>query len=857
MVEMKEGQSRLTPEENDLIAELSELGLPDRIINVLINERDLPEGKVRLSWVKRLISEYGFQARQLDINVAAGVGREAGKKGTPVRADLVAYRDAEKLKPFVVVETKAPNKKQGVAQAESYSRNLGAEFHLWSDGNYDLSFKTARYASLSEPVTDIPHWVGDKPIVQKVPKSKFLPPFKDEVELRQIIGQCHDLILEKQGHDPAKAFDEMAKLLFLKLYDEREVPDFYEFAVTVNETEKQLAKRLRDLFSDSVFSSKYKDVFFSKFSLTPDVALDLDDFTIFKVVQLLQGYSLVKTTENIQGADIKGTVYEQMVGRTFRGELAQFFTPREIVEFMVDYMNPKKDDKMCDLACGSGGFLVMTIRKVRENIKAGFPNLSESDLKAQVKDFAEHNVFGTDINERMIRVAKMNMIMHGDGHSGIYNTNGFLTDPDIPPEVLAHFRNFQIILMNPPFAGLEKDPAILSAFKLGKNEKDESRSVSKEILFVEKIIDLLAEGGRAGLVLPSGVFNNASGVYARLRALIKEHCKVLALVALPYPAFAVSGATNEGNLIFIQKVKEPPEDYDVFIDWARYVGFDNTGKKIPQNDLPDILKRMKAPKRGNLIKLSELEKEGRWDPWFYYPTYAQLEAALSKSPHKLRPIDELVKPRKEPFSPDPELADVFDYVETNDVDLDEGKIIGSSQITAKTAPSRARYIIREGDFLIPNSIHSIRGIATVSKVEDGFVCTNRFFVVRPNLDEVRPSYLFYMLRQAPVLCLLKRRSTGEISQTIPYSALQKVKIPCPDLPEQDKILKEIMRLESRRNQLIGEIAKHEQEILTVVGDSLPSTMTTTRRNLARQGYDYIAFLTGAFDSNGGSKHTDV
>jgi restriction endonuclease S subunit len=99
-----------------------------------------------------------------------------------------------------------------------------------------------------------------------------------------------------------------------------------------------------------------------------------------------------------------------------------------------------------------------------------------------------------------------------------------------------------------------------------------------------------------------------------------------------------------------------------------------------------------------------------------------------------------------------------------------------------------------------------------------------------------------MLRQTSVLCLLKRQSTGEISQTIPYSALSKVKIPCPDLKEQDRILKEIEKLESKRNRLMTEIAKHEQEILSKVGDSLPTTLTTSRRNLARQGYDYIAFL---------------
>lgn len=227
--------------------------------------------------------------------------------------------------------------------------------HLWSDGQYDRVFKTSRYPNESEPITRLPVWVTDKPLLQKVPKSETLRPFKDEEELRQIVSFCHDMILEKLGHDPAKAFDEMTKLLFVKLYDEREVPSFYEFAVLENESQHDMAERIRKLFDKAMASSKYQDVFWSQFNTVPvPVTLELDDFTIFNIVQKLQGYSLVNTTENIHGADIKGTVYEQMVGNTFRGELAQFFTPRELVDFMVDFVRPDRESKILDPACGSG-----------------------------------------------------------------------------------------------------------------------------------------------------------------------------------------------------------------------------------------------------------------------------------------------------------------------------------------------------------------------------------------------------------------------------------------------------------------------------------------------------------------------
>jgi len=179
----------------------------------------------------------------------------------------------------------------------------------------------------------LPVWVADKPLPQKVPKTETLRPFKDEEELRQVISFCHDLILEKLGHDPAKAFDEMTKLLFLKVYDEREVPNFYEFVVLANEKPHDVADRVRELFDKAISSSKYQDVFWSQFNTVPvPVTLELDDFSIFNIVQVLQGY-----------------------------------------------------------------------------------------VKQAIKYFAEHKSFGIDINDRMVRVAKMNMIMHGDGHAGIFH----------------------------------------------------------------------------------------------------------------------------------------------------------------------------------------------------------------------------------------------------------------------------------------------------------------------------------------------------------------------------------------------------------------------------------------------------
>lgn len=837
-------QNKLLVDDEKVAGELKGLGFTNRIINIVIGEKEKPEGKVRLQWLRKLVKEYRFPASHIDIEVPAGVGRDAGKRNVPVRADIVVYRDENKTKPLAVIETKAPKEKEGVAQGESYARNLGAEYHLWSNGLYERAFKTSTYPNQSDPIARLPVWVEDKPLPQKVPKTETLRPFKDEEELRQVVSFCHNLILEKLGHDPAKAFDEMTKLLFIKLYDEREVPSYYEFVVLAKETPHEVADRVRQLFDKAMSSSKYQDVFWSQFNTEPvPVTLELDDFSIFNIVQVLQGYSLVNTTENIQGADIKGTVYEQMVGNTFRGELAQFFTPREIVDFMVEIIRPDRESKILDPACGSGGFLIMTLRKLREWIKQENPNLSETEIKASIKYFAEHKTFGIDINDRMVRVAKMNMIMHGDGHSGIFHIlrgGGLLTDPNLPSKLQEELKDgtVKIVFSNPPFAGREKDPRILEKFELGKNKAGKPVSVSKEILFVEKIIDLLQYGGKAGLVLPAGIFNNPSRVYKKCREMIKENTKILALIGLPHPAFRASGANNEGNLLFLQKIKELPTDYDIYIDWARYVGFDSTGRKLPLNDLPEILKRTKNPKPENIISFSELED--RIDPWHYHPKYKEIEMSLSKSKYPLRPISKLVEKSKDKFDPKANLNTVFNYIEVNDVDLVKGEIISSKQIMGKTAPNRATYVLKEGDFLIPNAMHCIRGVCIVPKEYEGWIATNRFFVVRPKTEIVNPVYLYYMLKQPTVFYLLKRQATGEINPGISYGALKKVKIPVPEkMEDQNKIAEQIKVEERKKAELLKQISKHEQAILSLVGSIVPS-IKTEKQEISKEGYEYIA-----------------
>jgi type I restriction enzyme S subunit len=238
-----------------------------------------------------------------------------------------------------------------------------------------------------------------------------------------------------------------------------------------------------------------------------------------------------------------------------------------------------------------------------------------------------------------------------------------------------------------------------------------------------------------------------------------------------------------------------------------------------------------------ILGFSELED--RIDPWYYHPKYKEIKASLSKSKYRLRPISSLVTKSTSLFKPKAKPTELYDYIETGDVDLENGVIISSKQITGKTAPNRATYILKEGDFLIPNAMHCIRGICIVPKDREDFIATNRFLVVRPKTEIVNPTYLYYLLKQPAILHLLKQQATGEINPGITYKALSKVRVPVPDsLEEQDQIVAQIKGEEKKKAELLEKIKQYDQAVLALVGSMIPEI--ETREKTTTEGYEYIA-----------------
>lgn len=572
---------------------------------------ETPEETVRQEYLLVLVNDYGFAldqiAEEMDLT---------GRGSASARADFVIWRTvrdkADNNAPFIIVECKSDNvtiKQQDYGQGEKYARICGAPFFVTHNSRETKYWrvKKDKVPGYTEEIENIPHAdATDREIEELISKLRV---FKER-EFADLLHQCHNVIRNREKKDPAAAFDEIAKILFVKVYVERKLLTRRnkENLFTVDVLNRQIAENPLDTLFQETKKSYSADKIFDD-----DERINLKPATGEEIVRKLEKYNLSDTSE-----DIKGVAFERFLGRTFRGEIGQFFTPRTIVEFMVHMIDPQEGEVVCDPASGSGGFLIRVFEIVRERILADadrqyneYRVMIEDDLSlidsrrakllhekyneiqrtidqtkegSRLWNLANRCILGTDANDRMARTSKMNMIMHGDGHGGVHHHDGFLNVNGI-------FENrFDIVLTNPPFGAnvepsdkvLESDievsssdeqryvlefgelykvaqarvkaatnKPIASLFDLPKRDKAKTKT---EILFIERCLNLLKPGGRMGIVLPEGVFNNPSLSY--VRQFVEDRAYLLAVVSLPEDTFVSSGTTVKASLLFLRKYTE-------------------------------------------------------------------------------------------------------------------------------------------------------------------------------------------------------------------------------------------------------------------------------------------------------------
>jgi type I restriction enzyme M protein len=761
----------------------------------------------------RLVSEYKFSTEQIDLEVPCGdMGRKALNAESQTFADIVVYSHHSRRPgtALIAIECRKLKGVNGTKQAASYARALQCKYHLFTDSDVWEAFETQPHPVDGLPISDIPLWIGTKPLSKKLSKNFILPPITDERQLRDLINICHDKI-HAEGVDPATAFDELVKLFFVKVYDEQEMPDEYQFCIVAGESSDDTGLRIRELLKCATKESRYKKLF----SEPGDDEFCISNSAICTVVETFQGFSF--TGNSLIGIDAKGTVYENMVGSTFRGELGQYFTPRKIVEFCVDLLQPTRKDKVLDPSCGSGGFLIYILRQVAYQIRIQQKNLQQSQTERIIKQYIDENIFGTDLSPRMVRATRMNMIMHGDGWSGVQRCNGLKIHRD---DFYKNYAGkFTLILSNPPFAGFETDENILSDnFDVGKNEAGNIRGVNKAIIFVEQIVNLLADGGRAGIVLPRSIFENESYSFHKLRQILFGKCEILALIGLPKTAFHHTDCGILGDLLFIKKTKSPRKDYDVFISWAENVGYNTLGHNIELNDFPKILDDYRARNNNNIFPILKLKKNDNICPWTYHPQAETLRKNITLAKKKSVPLSNLVSVHKKRISRSrlrETPSRILKYVEVGDFHPQLGSF-EYKELTIGNLPSRATYEMNGEDvILLPNaknSLESGRKVIKVGTEMSGMILTNRFLPLRP---KVNIDYLVMILNTKFVRDQLIAVCRGAGAPDFRENKLDQIRVPVPDPNDYSSIdvfMEEISDKIAHRKVLENELSEIVDDI---------------------------------------------
>lgn len=788
------------------------LSISKRLLHSLFSSwmNKTEEAIVHYWTICKLIHEYAFSPEYLDYEVSCGgLGREALLSDK--KADIVVYSH-ESRRPgtaLIAIECRAFQGIDGAKQAASYSRALQSRYHLFTDSNRWQAYETQPHPIDGISISDIPKWVGYKPLAQRMSKNHILPPITDEKQLRDLVSICHNSI-HSEGVDPAKAFDELVKLLFVKIYDEQEIPNVYEFSVLSGESVKDTGEHIRNLLKQAKQNSMYKELFFEP----GDDEFYVSNQSIRTVVETFQGFSF--TGKSLTGIDSKGTVYENMVGSTFRGELGQYFTPRKIVEFMVSLLDPVKTDIVWDPSCGSGGFLIYALRRVATKTRIEQPNLLTHQIENLIKNFANNNLYGSDLSPRMVRASRMNMIMHGDGWSGIHRCHGLKIQDDLFFSKIA--KKITLVLSNPPFAGHESHSEILQGFSVGKNDKGKIRSVNRAIIFVEQIINMLGEGGRAGLVLPRSIFENESHSFQKIRKLIFEKCEIIAIVGLPKTAFHHTDCGILGDLLFIKKIKEPRKNYNVFVGHANDIGYNTLGHNIEENDFPPILQKFKNEDSDHQISIKTLKEENNINPWHYHPQAKKIREEIESNKSRLVKLSKLVSVYNNRISrknmreiP----TQILRYAEVRDFDVDTNKFTYKKHKIG-TLPSRATYELNgEELILLPNARNSLESKRKVIKIGDetkGIILTNRFLPLRPN---VNVDFLVMMLNHEIVREQLIAACRGAGSPDFREGKLAEIMIPVPnseDLSSIDSFMEKVA------DNLI-EIAELQEKVIEIQAEN--------------------------------------
>ena len=792
----------------DIIMTLNRIAIIEELFRLapnLLSEDDCAE-----NIVIPLLLRLGYDRSQIQRKVS--ISSDDGKKFKK-QADIVIYIDKT---PAAVIETKRLRHKlrgEDANQALSYAQLLDppAPIAILTNGqNWEL------YKLLDDSIgglEDVPEPVDLQSIVssyrgraiepgRREAAERLLLTLENKDKLIEAFEKCRQALL-KEGLIAESAFDELTKILVCKFNEEKRFAEglsIYRFSSRWLLGTGALAG-LCEMFADA----KTK---FNVFPPNTQIQIKSNE-TAKDIVEALEGFGFYgfKTPVGLAGAggDIVGSVYETFLVGTLRGDLGQYLTPRQLVEFMVEMADIQIGENVLDLTCGSGGFIIRAFTEVKKLINALKVDKKNKDIL--VNDLVTNHLWGVDINPRLATLCRINMILHGDGYEHIYNGDAISEDVfqnsngrrfDFSSIESGELSKFDVILMNPPFNLPYENAHVLNRYDLGRSKSAQG----SDYLLLERAIRLLKENsGRLIIIMPHGI---ASGVSENdIRGFINGKARIKGCISLPVGAFKPFGGSNARTCILIL-MKEEKSNKRRFLAQAEQLGYDITTKnyrEIEANDLLEISDQYSNQKKVEtkiqllsdtpLILTIDEEEASLIDTIDVGAAYTSLLHSLGSAFEEKR-LGDYVDIVANSISPSGRkyTNQAFEYVDLREVDEIYGSIL-KTRILKGNEIGSSKYRFQKWDILFAKIMPSLanKKIALVTQDVTNPIASTEFIILRkkPNAD-ISLYYLFRALRSDHFTRQVVANVTGDTGrQRISPTKLLEFKIIVPPKELQDKI----------------------------------------------------------------------
>ena len=592
-------------------------GVPEGYIIDYISGQLVKEGPEEVKAVqiysKILVEDYGYPKTHIQTRPQFRVKASPSDTEYKYPVDIVVFKDEQKRRgeEIIIIECKKPTREDGVDQLKHYLSFSEATLGVWFNGestHYLQKIIIDGRIQFNEHIINIPRYGQRLEDIGRFKRKDLKPTHNLKYKFMAIrnylagnaVGITEDTELAKQ----------IINIILCKLYDEKytRAEDYVQFRAGIDEDVNEVANRIKNRFNEAKI--RYPDV------LTEDDHISLDPKSLAYVVSELQDYSLMTAQR-----DVVGDAFEVFIHRALKGGQGQYFTPKNVVKCAVQILDPSGQDRIIDPACGSGGFLIEGLKYLHAKIEAEGAQYNWPEEMIQEEKIAKANInfCGIEKDSFLSKVVKAYMILMGDGKSGIFCEDSLNppTEWGIATQNRIKMDSFNILLANPPFGAKipVKGVRKLSQFPLGykwkfnkkKNLWEQTSKVldseAPQILFLDRCLDLVCEGGKLAIVLPDGVLSNPTDGYIVQHLLTRS--EIIGLIDLPMSTFLPYTPTKT-HLLFLRKTSNPRKDYEFFMSYAKTCGHDKRGREIKKDEIAMIPPHINKLMAGQITEHSHL-----------------------------------------------------------------------------------------------------------------------------------------------------------------------------------------------------------------------------------------------------------